>query len=151
MGVLKSHKWYQQNQNFKYNWYYCNRPLMLVFYVPDLMVCVISWIVFLVVEMRLLLFVWCFPLHIGMRSFPFLKKHCRLVYIFVNINGGVPVVAQWLMNPTGNHEVLDLIPALAQWVRDPALPWAVVWVTDTARILCCGSGVGWWLRLQFDP
>ena len=35
---------------------------------------------------------------------------------------GVPVVAQWLTNPTGNHEVAGLVPALAQWVNDPALP-----------------------------
>ena len=27
---------------------------------------------------------------------------------------GVPVVSQWLMNPTRNHEVVGLIPGLAQ-------------------------------------
>ena len=34
---------------------------------------------------------------------------------------GVPTVAQWLMNPTRNHEVVSSIPGLAQWVEDPTL------------------------------
>ena len=32
------------------------------------------------------------------------------------------MVAQWLTNPTRNHEVTGLNLALAQWVKDPALP-----------------------------
>ena len=34
---------------------------------------------------------------------------------------GVPVVAQWLTNLTGNHEVLGLIHVLAQWIKNLAL------------------------------
>ena len=29
-------------------------------------------------------------------------------------NLGVPIVAQWLTNPTMNHEIAGLIPGLAQ-------------------------------------
>jgi len=32
-------------------------------------------------------------------------------------DGGVPVVAQWLTNPTRKHEVVGSVPALAQWLR----------------------------------
>ena len=31
-----------------------------------------------------------------------------------NTRGGVPVVAQWLTNPTRNHEVVGSVPGLAQ-------------------------------------
>ena len=61
-------------------------------------------------------------------------------------------MAQWLMNPTRNHEVEGSIPDLAQWVNNLALLCALVQVADAAQILsCCGSGVGQWLQLQLDP
>ena len=44
------------------------------------------------------------------------------------------------MNPTRNHEVEGSTPGLVQWVKDLALPQAVV--TDVAQIwCCCGFGV----------
>ena len=39
---------------------------------------------------------------------------------------GVLIVAQWLMNPTRNHEVAGSIPGLVRWLKGLALPWAVV-------------------------
>ena len=47
-------------------------------------------------------------------------------YSFIKNNVGVPLVAQWVKNPISVHKDLGLIPGLAQWVKDLALPPAIV-------------------------
>ena len=47
--------------------------------------------------------------------------HVTTLNIKTSYSQGVPIVAQWLTNPTRDHEVTGLIPGLAQWVGDLAL------------------------------
>ena len=62
---------------------------------------------------------------------------------FKSTFSGVPVVAKWKQNLTHMQEDEGSIPGLAQWVKDPVLPRAVVQVVDVAWIwCCCGCGVG---------
>ena len=57
---------------------------------------------------------------------------------------GVPIVTQWVNNLTNIHEVVD--HDLTQWVKDPALPKAMVQVADEAWILSHVKGTS---RAQF--
>ena len=41
---------------------------------------------------------------------------------FKNLSSGVPLVAQRITNPISIHKDAGSIPALPEWVKDPALP-----------------------------
>ena len=45
----------------------------------------------------------------------------ELSICFKKLFMGGPVVVQWLINMTRNHEGAGSIPGLAQWVKDPEL------------------------------
>ena len=76
-----------------------------------------------------------------------MSLHLVPIVIILNITAGVPIVVQWLMNPTRNHEVVGLIPGLAQWAGvavscgvgcrrglDPSLLWLWRRLVATAPI-----------------
>ena len=55
------------------------------------------------------------------------------------------------LEPNTDHclcEDTDLMPGLAQGIKDTLLQQAMAWVTDAAQIWYChGCGIGWQLQL----
>ena len=49
------------------------------------------------------------------------NKLIRENFVIKKSSFGVPVMAQWLTNPTRNHEVAGSIPGLAQRAKDLVL------------------------------
>ena len=55
---------------------------------------------------------------------------------------GVPIVAQQVANQTSIHKDEDLIPGLAQWVKDSALLWCRVqmWLRSGIAVIVTWAG-----------
>ena len=63
-------------------------------------------------------------------SKPWLKPASNFNLSVKIVKKGVPILAQWLTNPTRNHEAVGSIPGLAQWVNLGSIPGLAQWVKN---------------------
>ena len=119
------------------NWPFNSAEFMMIstYFIPDICtdICICN--------LYLLFFIWSVLLtSVYFQHFRFLT--INICHFIIRKTGS----SCWFPNPTRNHEFVGSIPGHAQWIKDPVLLWAVMWVTDAARILhCCGCGIGWHL------
>ena len=64
-----------------------------------------------------------------------MKSEISLKDTIKKVKRGVPVVVQWLTNPTRNHEVVGSVPGLAPWVKD--LACRELWCRLLVRLGSC--------------
>ena len=60
--------------------------------------------------------------YLKIESYYYPLPYKKSYYLKIKSILGVPVMDQWLTNPTSVHEDMVSIPGVTQWAKDPVLP-----------------------------